>query len=186
MGTAEELKILQGLPLEVKVKKTKLRIKEWYEAFDGNVYISVSGGKDSQVLAHIVKEIYPDVPCVFVDTGLEYSSVRDKGMELADKVIKPEKSFFEIITQYGYPVASKEVAHKIHDNNTAKRNGKTSYVLKQFDGNYVSKNGKTNMVSVKRWKFLLNAPFRISHICCNYSKRIHRNIMKKKPVLSHL
>ena len=46
---------------------------------DGDkIAVGVSGGKDSQVLAHIVKKLYPDVPCVFVNTGLEYDSVRKK------------------------------------------------------------------------------------------------------------
>lgn len=30
------------------------RIKGWYEAFDGNVYFSYSGGKDSTVLLEMV------------------------------------------------------------------------------------------------------------------------------------
>ena len=48
------LKQMQRLPLIVKIRKSQLRIKEWYEHFDGNVYVSFSGGKDSTVLAHLV------------------------------------------------------------------------------------------------------------------------------------
>ena len=70
MRTNEELKMLQALPLDIKIKKTELRIKEWYEEFDGQVYVSRSGGKDSDVLGDIVKRLYPDVPHVFVNTGL--------------------------------------------------------------------------------------------------------------------
>ena len=45
--TQDELKILQSLPLDVKIKKTQIRIQEWYEQF-GQVYVSRSG-KDSDV-----------------------------------------------------------------------------------------------------------------------------------------
>ena len=39
--------------------------------------IGYSGGKDSTVLLHLVRSIYPDVPAVFVDTGLEYPEIRE-------------------------------------------------------------------------------------------------------------
>lgn len=88
-----ELAQMQSLPLKYKIKMTQDRIKGWYEHFDGNVYVSISGGKDSQVLAHIVKGMYPDVPLVFVNTGLEFDSVRLKGQEMADVVLRPEMDF---------------------------------------------------------------------------------------------
>lgn len=42
-----ELKQKQSLPLEAKIVMTLRRIREWYEYWDGNVYVSFSGGKDS-------------------------------------------------------------------------------------------------------------------------------------------
>lgn len=44
-----ELQQMQSLPLELKIRKSQERIKEWYEYWDGMVYISYSGGKDSTV-----------------------------------------------------------------------------------------------------------------------------------------
>lgn len=38
--TNEHLKMLQALPLDLKIKKTELRIKEWYEHGGGRcIYI---------------------------------------------------------------------------------------------------------------------------------------------------
>lgn len=58
MSRAEELKTLQALPLDIKIKKTQLRIKEAIDEFgkDG-LYLSFSGGKDSQVLLDIIRKM---------------------------------------------------------------------------------------------------------------------------------
>ena len=45
-----ELKLMQNYPLDIKIAKTKNRIREFYEYFDGEVYIAFSGGNDSLVL----------------------------------------------------------------------------------------------------------------------------------------
>lgn len=57
-----QLQQMQSLPMEAKVIKSKKRIQEWYDHWDGQVYVSFSGGKDSTVLLDIVRSIYPDVP----------------------------------------------------------------------------------------------------------------------------
>ena len=168
-----DLAQMQSLPLSAKIIMTEQRIKQWYDAFDGEVYVSVSGGKDSQVLAHIVKNLYPDVPCVFVNTGLEYDSVRLKGNELADEILRPEMSFVEVITKYGYPVISKEISLFVHQMQMpqTERNAKT----RNLRLNGIRSDGvkvQTGKIPDK-WKFLIDAPFRISNYCCD--------VMKKKP-----
>lgn len=71
---------MQSLPLDIKIRMTKERIKQWYEYWDGMVYVSFSGGKDSTVLKHIVDSIYDDVPSLFVNTGLEYPEIQKFAM----------------------------------------------------------------------------------------------------------
>lgn len=115
MPTREELKILQALPLELKIMRTQQRIREWVNHYgEDGVCVSFSGGKDSTVLLHIVRSLYPNIRAVFSDTGLEYPSIRDfvKTIPNVDWV-KPELTFREIVFQYGYPLFGKEIAETI-------------------------------------------------------------------------
>lgn len=177
--TAEDLKLMQSLPLDMKIQLTKDRIRSWVNTYgESGVYVSYSGGKDSTVLMHLVKQDYPDVPVVFCDTGLEYPEVRALAIKNADVVLKPKMKFREVIEKYGYPVVSKEVAGKIHDTASARRHGNyNSYSERQFNGTYISKNGKTNRFGIEKWKFMLDAPFSVSHKCCD--------VMKKKPMMEY-
>jgi len=112
---AERLKELQALPLYRKIMITQTRIMDWYQHYDGNVCVSFSGGKDSTVLLHIARQLYPDIPAVFSDTGLEYSAIREfvKTWDNVD-IIHPDMNFGQVITTYGYPIIGKEVAEAIY------------------------------------------------------------------------
>ncbi len=157
----ETMKQRQALPLEAKIAFTQSRIREWYSHWHGDVYVSFSGGKDSTVLVDIVKDMYPDVPAVFCDTGLEYPEVRELALRKADVVLKPEMTFKKVLEKYGYPLPSKEQAYFIRQ---ARHSAPRTRALRLGEGRY--------SVSSK-WRFLLNAPFEISEKCCD--------VMKKKP-----
>ena len=88
---------------------------EWYNRYNGQVCVSFSGGKDSTVLLHIARQMYPDIPAVFSDTGLEYSAIREfvKTWDNVD-IIRPDMNFGQVITTYGYPIIGKEVAEAIY------------------------------------------------------------------------
>ena len=75
--TATDLKDLQSMDLGMKIQTTMAKFMEFYNHFNGQVYVAFSGGKDSTVLLDIVRKIHPEVPAVFVDTGLEYPEVKE-------------------------------------------------------------------------------------------------------------
>ena len=114
--TKEELKYFQALPLDLKIRLTQDRIKAWVNAFgEEGVCVAFSGGKDSTVLLHLVRELYPNVRAVFSNTGLEYPEIRQFAMKHENvDVAYPEIRFVDVLTQFGYPLISKEVAEAIY------------------------------------------------------------------------
>lgn len=165
--TKEELILLQNLPLDIKIAKSKLRIEEWINQFGKeNVYVSFSGGKDSTVLLHLVRQIAPDIPAVFVDTGLEYPEIKtfvNKQDNIT--ILRPDKSFKQVIDEYGYPVTTKEQASYLYEIRTSTEVMR----IRRLQGN---KNGRFKLS--KKWRYLIDAPFKVSHKCCY--------VMKKKPI----
>lgn len=110
--TISDLYQMQSLPLESKIRMTERRLQDWYDYYEGQVYVSFSGGKDSTVLLHIARRLFPDIKAVFVDTGLEYPEIRDF-VKTFDNVdwLKPKMNFRQVIEKYGYPFISKEVSN---------------------------------------------------------------------------
>ena len=101
MITNKELRRRQALPLEDKIKWSMERIDEFYDVFDGQVYVSFSGGKDSTVLLHLVRSVFPDVEGVFANTGLEYPEICDFVKTFNNITwVKPEMPFNKVIDIY--------------------------------------------------------------------------------------
>lgn len=169
-----QLKQRQGLPLRLKIELSKKRIRNWYEHYEGKVYVAFSGGKDSTVLLHLVRSIYPGVPAVFVDTGLEYPEIK-QFVKTKDNIItmRPKKLFINVIKDEGYPVVSKRVARQIRDlKNPTEKNKATRKLY--LEG--IKRDGtKTKHFKLaKKWHKLIDCPFKISEKCCD--------IMKKEPI----
>ena len=172
--TYEELTMLQALPLEIKVLKSKQRLRDAINQFGHEgLYLSISGGKDSTVLHHILVEVEKElwneirIPRVFCDTGLEYPEVRQLALSIADVVIRPEKVFVDVLTEYGYPAISKSQAFAFRKLTTMNLTDK--YRNKLLHGDEKGTMGKLS----NKWHYLLSEDIKISEQCCN--------VMKKKP-----
>lgn len=192
-----DLAQMQSLPLRTKIRMTEQRARAWYEYWNGQVYVSFSGGTDSTVLKHIVDGMYDDVPSVFVNTGLEYPEIQRFVKDIKAgkwdcfntdvEILRPKMRFDEVVKKYGYPVISKEVSNTIHGARINIRNKKYSHRLCKLgvqredygglddDGKYdYDKSLKKSMFMQTKWRFLLDSDFDSSHMCCD--------VMKKAPV----
>lgn len=178
----EELTMLQSLPLDIKIAKSKLRIEEFIRALGGEdkVFISFSGGKDSTVLLHLVRSMYSSVEAVYSNTGLEFPEI-NAFVKTVDKVtiVRPKKSFKQVIENEGYPMISKKTSRMIRDlQNPTEKNMKvrklylSKYTLDK-DGNQTTTLNNSFRLAEK-WKYLIDAPFKISNRCCD--------ILKKQPI----
>ena len=185
--TNEDLKIMQAWDLQKKIQVTQTRLIEWYEKWEGNCYVSFSGGKDSTVLADLAARVCRannhKLILWFSDTGLEYPEVRQHvktfGDWLKDKyeievetVIDFPKdrktgkriTFKDVILTKGYPIISKTVSRAIGD---VQKLGKKCWSARAFDGR------ETGLYDMRKWNFMLDAEFKVSNQCCD--------IMKKRP-----
>ena len=180
----DDLRQMQSLPLEAKILMTQRRIRDWVDYWNGDVYVSFSGGKDSTILKHIVDDMYDDIPAVFVNTGLEYPEIQTFVREIKAgkygcfnsdvEIIRPAMRFDEVIQKYGYPVVSKEVSQVIEEARKHLLTGKYTYRMKRLNGELLDKNGNKSMYNCEKWKFLLDSDFKISNKCCD--------VMKKHPI----
>lgn len=141
--TMQELYQFQALSLLQKVEMTKARIKAWVDTFglDG-VYISFSGGKDSTVLLHIARQMYPTIQAVFVDVPTQYPELRTFAEKFENlEVLKPKISFMQVCEKYGFPLISKEVSESVSGARkylTSIRNERASLTDRQTDRSSLS------------------------------------------------
>jgi len=163
---SKELKIRQSLSLSDKIRYSLIKIKEWYEEYNGQIAVSYSGGIDSTVLLFLVRTLYSDVPALFLNTGLEFPEIIKFVRNTTNVVwVKSKYTFREVLDKYGYPVPSKEVAQQIYEI----RNTNSEKLLhKRLHGaNNEYKSGKLP----NKWKYLIDAPFKISGRCCYVMKK---------------
>ena len=162
-------------------------------AFSGAVYVSFSGGKDSTVLADLCAQVCQKygwtLYLLFVNTGLEYPEIQKfvktyaewlrttYEIEVVLDIVRPEMRFDEVIKKYGFPVVSKEVAQTVSEAKKNVATGKYTYRLEKLNGTAVDKQGNLSGYNIPQWRFLLDAPYDISHKCCD--------VMKKKPSKSY-
>lgn len=167
-----ELRQRQSLPLEMKIFKSIRVIEEFYERYDGDVYIS-RGGVDSAVVSWLAQQsIYKDkIENVSIASCEPVENTRLNKSE-GVILLKSETGKMEVITEYGYPLVSKDVAMKV----SRYTRSKLDWAKDRRLNGYLGKNGKWLMDSAipKKYQGLIYAPFELSEKCCD--------VTKKKPI----
>lgn len=181
---AEELRRLQRKPYEWKVGHALDVIREFVEHEGVNgVYVAFSGGKDSLVLLHLVRSIYPDVPAVFANTGIEFPE-QVKFVRSFQNVteVHPIKHFPKIMEEDGIVYPSKEVAMYIRD---AKKG--STYAVNGLHGKDLKGNENRYKNRFKKWAYLMDCGVKISPDCCELMKekpmRDYERMKQKSPII---
>ena len=172
---------------------------EFFIYYHGEVYLSWSGGKDSDVGCDIIDRIwsgefvgkymtkdtwqlvvfYKKPMRVFCNTGLEFPEIVQRVKERSalhnDVVImKPKMGFVRVIKEIGLAVGSKKIAMQLSRlkkmlSNPSPKNENT---IKLYTTGIKSDGTKSlNFGLSKRWLKLLDAPFPVSDKCCNIFKK---------------
>lgn len=166
----QTLKSLREMNLESKIIQTKYLIKCAVMEFGLNkVYISYSGGKDSTVLSHIAKSMYPNILHLFANTTNEYPEtlkhIRWESEENGTNIITvfPKDihgkvwTFKKVVETYGYPMFSKRISNAIRTYRHA-RSPRTKANAEE----YINRN-------FKKYDKYKNLP--ISDKCCDKLKK---------------
>lgn len=161
---------LRSMSLEAKIIQTKFLIKQAIRTFgEEHCYISYSGGKDSTVLSHIAKQLYPNILHLFANTTNEYpETLKHIQWELKENntniiIVYPIDAkgemwnFKKVVERYGYPMFSKRVANAIRTYQHAK-----TPRTKQNSIDYIERN-------FKKYQKYMELP--ISDKCCDKLKK---------------
>ncbi|OAV75853.1 hypothetical protein Barb7_00485 [Bacteroidales bacterium Barb7] len=163
--TYEELKYRQSWTLEQKIDHTVGVVSHFADKMNGNIYISLSGGKDSTVMMDIIRRfVDKNAPAVFCNTGNEYPEIV-KFIRSTDNVtvIRPDIHIHQIIEKYGFPLISKEQSQYIRQ---------AKHTKSEKLRNIRLQGGEKGIGKIaEKWKFLINAPFDVSEKCCDYLKK---------------
>ena len=138
---------------------------------------------------------------LFVNTGLEYPEIQRFVKEYAEylrqhfeievqlDIVRPEMRFDEVIKEYGYPVIGKKQANTIRLARQNIKQGKytmrlrtlgilpdearemglelpSEEMLERYEAT-----AKGSMYNIPQYRYLLDAPFKISEQCCDVMKK---------------
>ena len=145
----QTLASLRNMNLASKIIQTRYLIKEAVSEFGvDKVYISYSGGKDSTVLSHIAKQLYPNILHLFANTTNEYPETLEhihweKECNATNIItVFPFDchgeiwNFKKVVEKYGYPVFSKRISNAIrtyqHALSPVTKNNAQEYIDRNF------------------------------------------------------
>jgi 3'-phosphoadenosine 5'-phosphosulfate sulfotransferase (PAPS reductase)/FAD synthetase len=173
----KQLFSLLNLPLEEKVKASKEFIRDWYEKNEGMIFVCFSGGKDSTALLHLCRQVYKDIPAVYLDTGIEYPEIDDFAKSTENVVcLKPDMSYEEVTGLYGYSVLSRKISEAVEAYQDSNKKESDLTELKNKVG--------------ASYLYLKDIPCKVSNKCCNVLKEepLDRYITQsnRKPIVGIL
>lgn len=166
------LKKRLSLPYELKVYWSKMRLRDWIDYYGLlHVHQNNSGGKDSQVVRYLLKEVtskfYPNrtIPQIMVNTlnenphNLRYMIKLRRTPGERILIMYPQYTPEQILDKWGYPVGTKTIAGAIY-----------RYNLDPEKNEWRLNNPNAKQRISKKWRFLINSGIKVSDYCCYHLK----------------
>ncbi|MDR1340110.1 MAG: phosphoadenosine phosphosulfate reductase family protein [Prevotellaceae bacterium] len=164
--TAAQLIKLQSLNLNQKIDHAAGTIEKFCREIP-NPVISFSGGRDSTVLLHLIRNVIKkDIPAVFFNTGNEYPEII-KFVRTFDNVtvLYPKTHLKQIIDRYGFPLISKDYSMMIYKLRKGTKSGEI-YLSKTFNSGV-----NNHWFLPEKYRYLINERFSCSDRCCSFLKK---------------
>lgn len=173
---SKQLKEMQYWTLDQKIDHSIGAIDTFYQRLNGKCYVSFSGGKDSTIVLWLARKIYPNIKACFCNTGNEYPDIV-RFVRSFDNVdwIKPKLKPKDVLSQYGFPLISKEQSSIIGDIKKNPNSVRSKRALGLIKTSY------RGLIS-KKYTYLLNEPYMVDNKCCLKMKKepFHRYEHKNK------
>jgi 3'-phosphoadenosine 5'-phosphosulfate sulfotransferase (PAPS reductase)/FAD synthetase len=150
-----------------------LYIIDAFNAQYPNSKIAYSGGIDSTVMLKLIRIVDKTKTAIFANTTNEFSEILHFVKDTENvEIVNPKMSFIKTVEQFGFPLISKKVARMVHDCKYPTDNNQASRTLYMTGIKRDGNRGK--YIIPERYKHLVDAPFDITHKCCD--------ILKKNPM----
>lgn len=169
--------------LEMCIDDAIHRIRHAYQLSEGKIYLSFSGGKDSTIVAHLIKmaNLDTNIPFVFCNTGIEFKSIIDfvKNFDYSNKVmITPTKSISKVFKEHGLPFRSKLKSEVLATYQRNISDPLSTYRGRQLITGEAERNGKKlgfktqQALAIKDFHILHpSLEYKISNKCCDHLKK---------------
>lgn len=171
--------------LKLAVDEAIDRIRKAYDKCEGKIFLSFSGGKDSTVVAELIKmaNLPEHIPFVFADTKVElqatYNFVRNYDWDNMVH-LKPRKPLAKILKENGKPAFSKIKAQSLKTYRLAKEEGVDPLERGRVQ-QLLGMKGRRDNLGLKFYHFLHDdLEYKVSAECCDYMKKYPFNDYKKE------
>jgi 3'-phosphoadenosine 5'-phosphosulfate sulfotransferase (PAPS reductase)/FAD synthetase len=164
--TVAKLRELQAMSLYQKIDHAIGTVEKFCNEVP-DPSISFSGGKDSTVLLHLIRNVLKkNIPAVFFNTGNEYPEII-KFVRTFDNVtvLRPKTHLKQVIDKYGFPLISKEYSNMIYKLRKGTKSSET-YLSKTFHSG-----ANNHWFLPEKYRYLINETFCCSNKCCDLLKK---------------
>jgi 3'-phosphoadenosine 5'-phosphosulfate sulfotransferase (PAPS reductase)/FAD synthetase len=164
--TVTKLRELQAMALYQKIDHAIGTVEKFCNEVP-DPSISFSGGKDSTVLLHLIRNVLKkNIPAMFYNTGNEYPEII-KFVRTFDNVtvLRPKTHLKQVIGKYGFPLISKDYSKMIYELRKGTKSSERHISKTYYQ--YVN----NQWLLPEKYRYLVNERFCCSDKCCHFLKK---------------